>query len=393
MNVAGQELDSIGSGDARKSTTSLVGRIRQGLHYLDSTARVKGDPAYIEVPERPWRVVLRYKWTAFDVQYENSIENVASGEKMDWQLYFRPPVASSIGLWVGYRGMGLSFAKSLVKNEGVYFSFSTTGAKYGFNLRARRSELNQTTLSAKVYRSDGTSQEGEFDGETRAPVTLTSLYLNGYYVFNGRHYSQAAAYNQSVIQRRSAGSFLLGATWYLSELDFSDRQNASLIILSNNIGRIQQNQLNLGIGYGYNFVPTRGLVINAMVMPTISVLNGVRAYKYDMNYDAFAEMDKDDYGQWDPQTRTWANGKTNKPIADNDDEGKWLEDVDVWRVGSEKEFGNVHLNVDVRIGIAYNFGRYFIGLQGQLNTLSYKKDQCKVRFIDGYGRVALGVRL
>ena len=28
-----------------------------------------------------------------------------------------------------------------------------------------------------------------------APVWIRSVYINGYYVFNGRRYSQAAAYN------------------------------------------------------------------------------------------------------------------------------------------------------------------------------------------------------
>lgn len=54
-----------------------------------------------------------------------------------------------------------------------------------------------------------------------------------------------------------------------------------MIYLSQGVGRILIHQANLGIGYGYNFVPLRGLVINAMAMPTVSVYNKVKVNLYD----------------------------------------------------------------------------------------------------------------
>ena len=392
MSALAQEQDSIHSGNQQQTAKkSWMEKFQQVQCYLDSTARLKVDQRYIEVPDKPWRVVLRYKETAFDAYYNNSIVSVR-GNGIDWKMSFEPPVAASVGFWVGYRGTGVSFAKSLNKKAGTYLSFSTTGAKYGFNLRLRGLETYETKLNATIHADDYT-ENIEQVGNLDAPVRIASLYLNGYYVFSGRRYSQAAAYNQSVIQRHSAGSFLLGATCYLSSFDFAKKKNLPMIYLSQGVGRILIHQANLGIGYGYNFVPLRGLVINAMAMPTVSVYNKVKVNLYDYNY-TFASGDGiDDYGEWNPETKTWANGKKQKPVPDDDDEDKWLETADIWKVGSEKEYSPLRFNLDLRLGVAYNWKRYFVGLQMQLNGFSYKKDFTKVDIIDAYARASLGVRL
>lgn len=393
ISAAGQELDSLKNEQVKEHVPTLQGYFRQLQCYLDFTARSKVDSRYIEVPQKPWRIILRYKENAVNVDYENSIEDVSAGERLDWKLSFTPPLASSIGFWLGYRGTGISFSKSLAKNAGRYFSVSSTGAKYGFNFRLRRFSTDETTLSAALYEKGNLVDKITLEGRMHAPVWIRSVYINGYYVFNGRHYSQAAAYNQSVIQRRSSGSFLLGATWYQSSFDNSDRENAAFIVLGNNVHRIEIHQANIGIGYGYNFVPFRGFVVNLMAMPTFSFYNRVKAYKYDCNYTLFGgEGETDDYGTWDTLTRTWANGKTQKPLA-LDVGNKWLNDVDFWENGTETEYSLLHFNLDLRMGIAYNWKNYFVGAQAQLNHFFYKKDQCKVGITDGYIRISLGVRL
>ena len=365
-------------------------RIHQLQQYLDAKAKAKVDPRYIEVPDKPWRVMLRYKENAVDVDYSQSLDFPATNEQSDWNLCFEPPIASSIGFWVGYRGTGFSYSKSLTKNAGRYYSLSSTGAKYGFNFRLRRFNTQDGKFCANDY-TDGKPDGEPFttDVEMPSPVWIRSVYVNGYYVFNGRRYSQAAAYNQSVIQRRSAGSFLLGATWYQSSFDYSDIRNALFMIIGHGIYRAKVHQANLGVGYGYNWVPLRGLVVNAMAMPTVSLYNRVKVYKYETNYDLSDEEPIDNYGQWDKQTRTWANGKTHKPIlmmsGDN-------SQFNYWEIAPEVKHSMFRLNLDLRLGIAYNWSNYFIGAQVQYNNFNYKTDNCRVNIYDAYARLSLGVR-
>jgi hypothetical protein len=392
LNAAAQEQADTDSVSRQDSSTSLMSKLRYVQQFLDNRARAKVDPHYIEVPEKPWRVILRYKETAVDVDYENDFYFPEDKERLFWKLCFEPPVAASVGFWVGYRGTGISYSHSLVKNAGRYFSISSTGAKYGFNFRHRRFSTDEVTFNAKYYQDEKVVEEQNIHDKIGAPVWIRSTYINGYYVFNGRHYSQAAAYNQSVIQRRSAGSLLAGATWYQSSFDLSAAENSLFVLLSKNVGRIKMHQANIGIGYGYNFVPFRGFVINAMAMPTISVYNRVKVYKYDYNYYPLDDVAKplDSYGQWNSQTHTWANGEKYKPM---DEEGNYLQDVEGWETDSDVNYGRLQFNVDLRLGIAYNWSNYFIGLQGQFNRFSYKMNETKVVLIDSYARLSLGMRL
>jgi hypothetical protein len=374
-------------------------RLQQVQLYLDSAARKKVDPLYIEVPAKPWRVIMRYKANAVDVDYSYRLEakDVADHSYIDWDLHFEPPTAASVGFWVGYRGTGISFSKSLAKNAGRYFSISTTGAKYGFNFRLRRFSTSAVKFNMETHVEGEENIEQHIEDDMPSPVWIRSVYANGYYVFNGRRYSQAAAYNQSVIQRRSAGSFLVGATWYQSSFDYSDVENTMFMEFARGIGRIKVHQANLGLGYGYNWVPFRGLVVNAMAMPTFSVYNRVKNYKYDYNYSyvlTLGEAAGDDYGTWNSETKTWVNGKVHKPLPISDDDTEeYPADAERWEIGSETEYSWMHFNLDLRLGIAYNWRNYFIGMQTQYNNFHYKKDRGKVNIFDAYARIALGVRL
>ena len=372
------------------TSNSLKARIQQLQTYLDSAARRKVDPHYIEVPEKPWRVILRYKENGVNVDYENTFEIPEVATRADWKLCFEPPTASSIGFWAGYRGTGVSYSQSLNKNAGRYFSISSTGPKYGFNFRYRRFKTSIATSNATIYSNEKLIEDIDDDEDLASPVWIHSTYINGYYVLNGRRYSQAAAYNQSVIQRHSAGSLLLGATWYQSSFDYSDIKNGYFMIFGNGTSRIKVHQANIGVGYGYNWVPFRGFVVNAMAMPTISVYNRVKVDKYDFNYVLAPEEPVDDYGVYNKETDRWANGKADKPLtmlkAEDDDIYYWDDD-------SETSYSALQLNLDLRLGIAYNWSNYFIGLQGQYNNFIYKKEKTKVNIFDAYARLSLGVRL
>ena len=395
LHAAAQQPEPADSLSSAEKAPGLIDRIHQLQQWLDNKAKKKVDPLYIEVPDKPWRVILRDKVTAVRVDLDNTIEFPELNESSDWSLRFEPPMSTSIGFWVGYRGTGISYAKSLAKNAGRYYAFSTTGAKYGFNFRLRRFNATATTLTATDYENGQKTGESRIEGDMPAPVWIRSVYANGYYVFNGRRYSQAAAYNQSVIQRRSAGSLLLGATWYQSSFDYADTENAVFMLLSNNIAKIKVHQANLGIGYGYNLVPFRGFVVNAMAMPTISIYNRVKAYKFDFNYCLpYSYEVEDNFGKWDPTARQWENGEKVKPMMYSEEDGRYdFSQFDYWEVEPETTYSALRVNFDLRLGIAYNWKRYFIGLQTQFNNFSYKKGKNSVNIYDAYTRLALGVRL
>ena len=107
--------------------------------------------------------------------------------------------------------------------------------------------------------------------------------------------------------------------------------------------------------------------------------------------DDFSDSDgkPEDYGAWNPQTKTWANGKTHKSIYYLED----INDVQGWETGTETEYGALKFNLDLRLGMAYNWSNYFIGLQAQFNSFAYKKDYSQVTLFDWYARASFGIRL
>lgn len=169
MTVICCTLVSMKAAAQADSNSTLTGRLHQVQEYLDSAAMKKVDPHYIEVPKKPWRVILRYKQTAVDVDYDNHIDLPEWNESSDWQLCMKPPASASVGVWVGYRGTGISYSKSLVKNSGRHFSFSTTGARYGFNFRLRRFNASEVSFQATDYK-DGKTEGTPFDTVYHTPA-------------------------------------------------------------------------------------------------------------------------------------------------------------------------------------------------------------------------------
>lgn len=69
---------------------------------------------------------------------------------------------------------------------------------------------------------------------------------------NGKHFSYSA-YDQSAYQLRSAGSFIVGATYYYS-VNYAENRNAEFILYVGDVGKAQQWQASIGMGDANCFV-------------------------------------------------------------------------------------------------------------------------------------------
>ena len=377
------------------TTTAIVAQTNQTLRQrIDSMAVHKYDASFIEVPERPWRIILRTRMNETDIDFVNlnSFDNGGSATDTRMALNFDSKLGTSAGIWVGYRGLGIGYSYKLQKNAGSNFYISGTGAKFGINLRIRALNIDDFHMDFD-YKENNKPKSLEADAKFLSPIRANSVYLNTYYVFNGRRYSQAAAYNQAVIQQKSAGSLLIGGTGFASFIDMAKPENASIIALADSLGYIALAQISIGVGYGYNWVPARGWTLNAMVMPNISLLDNVIRTKYDCNYDFFSKGTVDDYGEWDSENRLWANGKTRKPSSIGGKDVEWQNDVDIWTLSTDTHKSSMTFNVDVRLGIAYCWNRYFVSANAIFNRFSYGHQQNRVILFDWYTNFSLGIRL
>ena len=132
------------------------------------------------------------------------------------------------------------------------FNFRSYGKRFGFDF---------VYQDAKNFSG---RHEHEGLGRIDLPADILSvktLNMNAFYVFNHRRFSYPAAFSQSYIQRRSAGSFLVTLSAQGQHANLDGEQSSDLKMT--NIG--------IGGGYGYNYVPSKGWLLHISAQPTFIV--------------------------------------------------------------------------------------------------------------------------
>ena len=330
-------------------------------NYMDSSA-IKGvDSCYIVAPKKPWQLLGHYYLSEMKQNMNSYFGPTEEFPRQDFymDLQDRSRTLNILGVWIGYRGYGIGYSVDIGGRSGTLFTTSLTGGSYGLNLRLRtfRSEHPKVTLK-------GVDEDGEYidlNGELELPrpIRVRTFYLDGYYLFNGKHFSYAAAYDQSVIQLRSSGSLMVGGMWQYTTIRYNDDPNAFLVSMMHDVGVAKIGQGSLGIGYAYNWVPYRGFLVNAMVMPMLTLYNTQEMEFYD------AHMLDDD-------------------TVDND----YL----TYR-SSETYRSKVTVSLNARMSLTYNWKRLFMNVHGQWNRFRYNRGEESSGWInEWYVKTSIGVR-
>jgi hypothetical protein len=250
---------SVAPGDTIIQKESIWKRVsdKLGARYFKS----KYDSAYVIRPEgKGLTLKVRMNQTGNSFHAKGTINGIYS--KADLSTSHK----TTFSLAANYRGLGVAVAINPAKWSGIYkdheFNLNYYGSRLSLDLSYQRSE----SLSGDVY-SDNVEKRLE-SGE----ATLKVLNLVGYYTFNHRRFSYPAAFTQSYIQRRSAGSWLLGISYQGGSIETNDEV---LMQRSPDAPKttIKFGHIGLGGGYGYNFVLGRKWLLHASILPTVVVYN------------------------------------------------------------------------------------------------------------------------
>ena len=212
------------------------------------------DTAYITRPQTKWTLTARLNVSGAQIKSEG-IENghhFKSEMKADYK--------STLSVGVSYLGFSLSMALNPAKLAGKYhdyeLNFNSYGRRFGFDI---------------IYQ-DAKNFTGWHETESMERVSLPAdllsvktLNANAYYAFNSRRFSYPAAFSQSYIQRRSAGSFLLAAS------GMGQRGTVHGDKLGAQEMKFKMTNIGLGAGYGYNYVPHQGWLLHISGLPTFIV--------------------------------------------------------------------------------------------------------------------------
>ncbi len=217
-------------------------------HYL----QCKYDTLYMQRPRQPLMVRARMNFSGSSI----GVMGEYYGSTIESEL--RTPGRITLSLGLAYRGISLSFSVNPAKwkgtNHSSEFNINSYGNRYGFEAtyQDNKSYLGWSELNG-VY------------SNVSSDVVATRIFnASGYYAFNGRRFSYPAAFSQSYVQRRSAGSWMLAASvmWgVLNAKPGGEMQDFSFRL--GNIG--------IGGGYGYNWVVGKHWLLHASALPTIVV--------------------------------------------------------------------------------------------------------------------------
>ena len=205
------------------------------------------DTAYIVRPKTKWTVTARLNVSGAKIE----AEGIDDGRHFKSEMEANRKATLSVG--VSYLGISLSAALNPAKLMGKYRDF-----ELNFNSYGRRFGFDIIYQDAKNFTGWHDHQGMERIELPDGMLSVKTLNLNAYYVFNSRRFSYPAAFSQSYIQRRSAGSFLLAVSGMgqHATLDWQETMQLKMT----NIG--------LGAGYGYNYVPGQGWLLHISALPT-----------------------------------------------------------------------------------------------------------------------------
>lgn len=208
--------------------------------------RIKYDTQYISRPDARWTVKFTGVLSGADMQ------TIAKDDGAERKTHVMADCRGTFSVAAAYRGLGLSLsvnpAKLAGKNKDYEFNLNSYSNRYGFDV---------VYLSSKTFHGHHTI-DGQHTDVGRGQISQNALNLNFYYAFNSRRFSFPAAFSQSYIQKRSAGSWMLGASFDGSKTKMKDMT-------------IRLNEFAIGGGYAYNLVVHRRWLFHLSALPTVTV--------------------------------------------------------------------------------------------------------------------------
>ena len=256
---------------------------RQRRERMDSVLaaryyKIPYDTNYVVRPQGRLTLKVRMNQTGNSIHAKGTVNGLYS--KADLSTSHK----TTFSLAAVYRGIGVGFAVNPAKWKGIY-------KDYEFNLNYYS---NRLSLDLSYQRSE--SLAGDIKGDRgeqhllNEDLKMKVLNMVGYYAFNHRRFSFPAAFTQSYIQRRSAGSWLAGISYQGGSIETTDKlkernPNAPDV-------RIYLGHIGIGGGYGYNWVLGNKWLLHFSMLPTFVVynrnnmtVNGVRKKAKHMRFN------------------------------------------------------------------------------------------------------------
>ena len=217
------------------------------------------DTDYVVRPEGRLTLKLRLNQSGNGFHAKGTVNDIYS--KADLRTSHKT-TCSVVGV---YRGLGIGVAFNPAKWKGLYEDYEFNLNYYSDRISIDGSYQRSESLAGDIQRN------GNMERLESGNVSLKVANLAAYYIFNHRKFSYSAAFTQSYIQRRSAGSWLAGVSYQGGSINTNDELFAS----NPNAPKvsIEVRHFGIGGGYGYNWVLGKKWLLHFSMLPAFVIYN------------------------------------------------------------------------------------------------------------------------
>lgn len=208
-------------------------------HYFHSNV----DSAYIRRPDELWTVSL----------HGHAGDIPISG-------FWTSRLRGTFSVLASCRGIGIGIAinplKLIGRSSSTTFNVNSYGNRAGFDFSYNNSKTDRGNITYDGVRQD----------LPQGSLRRREMFANFYWAANGRRFSFPAALTQSFVQRRSAGSLLIGAALQIGDMKINADVNDTATQ-----ARLKYADFAIGVGYAHNLVLGRRWLLHCSLLPSLII--------------------------------------------------------------------------------------------------------------------------
>lgn len=287
---------------------------------------------------------------------------------MDQKKYVKADMhtyQSEMEFGIDWRGIAIEIPVPIRNKYSMSIGLAKNGSVWGARVRYKTINRMEGVLD-DAYNQAREQWIHNVEDQTNSPavtepvtidkgnIDLKIFYAEGYYVFNNKKFSLAAAAYGDMVQKRSAGSLFLMANYYQSRFGATKLFNYDRDTFRNW-------KLSFGPGYGYNWSLLNGrMCLHMSFMPMISVVNHLvhKNYNYGERY-SYAATSTDPViaaSQIAAERERWANYDDHYYKAVDDGRSRFV------------------FNCFGRIALSYSFDRYLFNFLMNYRQYLYRNN-------------------
>ena len=244
---------------------------KKGFFLFRNYDKITYDSTYIGRPVgTKWTIKLRTMSLIQNFTTKGEYEGIAFESRLSTGL--KP----KLNVQVGYKGVAIGGGISFNKLKGGQdrdfdVKLNMYGKKFGFELSLSGIESLHGTYTFDVpgwsefpliYDNDTVFVDLPIKLDVpEGKVSQAVFNFNFYYAFNNKKFSYPAAFTQMFIQKKSAGSLLVGGELHVNVLNIGDTLDGDELF------RIRNVTYGLGVGYGYNLVLFKKMLVHVSALP------------------------------------------------------------------------------------------------------------------------------